>query len=139
MPLRVNECSRDTTSSDDRFRVADHSPTMRKCLKETEKKVALNTRAFVSYSLLVITVRCDNPPQGQMSVMGCNANLPQSCATVHPSGKREERVIRAACGGSAFVHATRGATVSRFAGRSANRTPPITMVTITSVKFLWTP
>ena len=37
------------------------------------------------------------------------------------------------------VHATPGATASRFAGRSANKTPPIRMKTTTSVKSLWTP
>jgi hypothetical protein len=53
--------------------------------------------------------------------------------------KREETVIRAECGVSALVHATPGATGSRFAGRSANSTLPITMKTTTSVKSLWTP
>lgn len=36
---------------------------------------------------------------------------------------------------SELVHATRGVTASRFAGRSANRTTPTTRDTITSVKF----
>ena len=40
---------------------------------------------------------------------------------------------------SELVHATPGVTASRFAGRSANRTTPITRDTITSVKFRWTP
>ena len=40
---------------------------------------------------------------------------------------------------SALVHATPDATASRFAGRSANKTPPITMKKTTSVKSLWTP
>jgi len=42
-------------------------------------------------------------------------------------------------GFSALVHATPGVTASRFAGRSANRTTPITRAMITSVKFRWTP
>jgi hypothetical protein len=63
--------------------------------------------------------------------------------TVIPPGKNREtktrrNVICEECGVSALVHATPGATVSRFAGRSANRTTPITRNTITSVKFLWT-
>jgi len=40
---------------------------------------------------------------------------------------------------AALVHATLDATASRFAGSSANKTPPITMKTITSLKSLWTP
>ena len=74
----------------------------------------------------------------------CNANLLQSrCAT--PSFPREDREKNARRNGyprrvwgAALVHATSCATASRFAGRSANRTPPITRNTITSVKFLWT-
>src|SRR5438477_6088678 len=78
-------------------------------------------------------------------IWGCNANLlPEPLRyTVIPFGKtvkrrREETVIHAECGVSALVHATTGATASRFAGRSSNRTTPITRNTITSVKFLWT-
>ena len=74
----------------------------------------------------------------------CNANLLQSrCA--RPSSPREDREKNAIRNGyprrvwgAALVHATSCATASRFAGRSANRTPPITRNTITSVKFLWT-
>ena len=73
-------------------------------------------------------------------------NLPRAAALhCHPLGektvkrRREETVIRVECGVSALVHATPGATASRFAGRSANRTTPITRNTITSVKFRWTP
>ena len=40
---------------------------------------------------------------------------------------------------AALVYPTPGATASRFAGRSANRTLPIAMVTNTSVGFLGTP
>ena len=53
--------------------------------------------------------------------------------------RREKTVIGAGCEVSALVHATPGATASRFAGRSANRTLPITMLMTTSVKLLWTP
>jgi len=40
---------------------------------------------------------------------------------------------------SALVHANPGSTASRFAGKSINRTTPITRNMTTSVKFLWTP
>jgi len=42
-------------------------------------------------------------------------------------------------GFSALVHATPGVTASRFAGRIANRTTPITRAMITSAKFRWMP
>jgi hypothetical protein len=74
-----------------------------------------------------------------------NANLPQSrCATLSSprektvKRRREETLSAVECRVSALVHATPGAIASRFAGRSANRTTPITRNTITSVKFLWT-
>src|SRR6202040_2719916 len=62
----------------------------------------------------------------------------------HPSGKNREKKMRRngysrGVWVSALVHATPDATASRFAGRSANKTPPITMKTTTSVKSLWTP
>jgi hypothetical protein len=41
--------------------------------------------------------------------------------------------------GAALGHATPGTTTSCFAGRSANRTTPITRTTITSVKLRGTP
>src|SRR5262245_33631290 len=79
----------------------------------------------------------------------CNGDVTPICPraaryTVIPQEKnvkrrREKTVICAECGVSALVHATPGATASRFAGRSTNRTTPITRNTITSVKFLWTP
>jgi hypothetical protein len=64
--------------------------------------------------------------------------------TVIPSEKNRETKTRRYFTGieygiSALVHATPGATASRFAGSRANRTAPITRNKITSVKFLWTP
>jgi hypothetical protein len=53
--------------------------------------------------------------------------------------RRELTVIRTDCGVSALIHASTGSTTFRLAGRSANRTPPTTRNTITSVKSLWTP
>ena len=53
--------------------------------------------------------------------------------------RRELAVIRAEYGVSALIHESTGSTTFRFAGRSANRTPPITRNRITSAKFLCTP
>jgi hypothetical protein len=55
------------------------------------------------------------------------------------SSPREKTREKKTSGVSALVHATPGVTASRFAGRSANRTTPITRNTITSVKFRGTP
>src|SRR5207247_1139587 len=69
----------------------------------------------------------------------CNANLPPEPLyyTVIPFGKTVKKKTRRngypECGVSALVHATTGATASGFAGRSSNRTTPITKNTITSV------
>ena len=75
-----------------------------------------------------------------------NANLPRSRCTTLSSPreetvkrKGEETVYSRGVWVSALVHATLDATASRFAGRSANKKPPITMKAITSVKSLWTP
>jgi hypothetical protein len=64
--------------------------------------------------------------------------------TVISSGKNREKKMRRngysrGVWVPALVHATPDATASRFAGRSANKTPPIAMKTTTSVKSLWTP
>src|SRR2546426_4851303 len=68
----------------------------------------------------------------------CNGDLTPICPRAaalplsSPRGKNREKKTS---GVSALVHATPGVTASRFAGRSANRTTPITRNTITSVKF----
>jgi hypothetical protein len=72
----------------------------------------------------------------------CNGDLTPICpraAALPLSSPREKTREKKTSRGSALVHATPGATASRLAGRSANRTTPITRFTITSVKFLWTP
>ena len=72
--------------------------------------------------------------QSQKAQWRFNADLPQSrCAAL--SSPREKTREKKTSGVSAPVHATRGATASRFAGRSANRTTPITRNKITSVKL----
>jgi len=60
-------------------------------------------------------------------------------AALPPSFPRQKIREKKTSGVSALVHATPGVTASRFVGKSANRTTPIAMTTITSVKFRWTP
>src|SRR5215471_9780260 len=94
---------------------SDYGQTGSQLLKSGDCKV----RAFYS------------PFRASPSVPRCYLDLSQNCSLHYRSlgekpGKEDQKIIRAECGVSALVHATPGVTASRFAGRSANRTTPIT-------------
>ena len=85
--------------------------------------------------LLFVDASFQLNPGEKVGLVGPNG-AGRCATTVVPSEKTREKKASEV---SALVHATPGVTASRFAGRSANRTTPITRNTITSVKFRWTP